>query len=796
MALKEYQKDVLDVLEGFFAAARNEGLPAAFARTQARQDRRLSAYLPVEALPETPFVCLKVPTGGGKTLLAAASLPRVAKTFGQENPVVLWLVPTKTIRDQTLRQLRNPRSLVRSAIDPHLRTPTVLDVAEALETGVADYAGGPVIIVATLAAFRVEDKEGRKVYESSGALMDHFENLPPELAGVPIPDDDGVPLYSLANVLRLRRPLIVVDEAHKARTRLAFETFARFAPTAILEFTATPVEPAKHPKGTDAPPSNVLIDVPAYRLKDEETIKAPLELRLEPQWQKAITESLAMRGRLEDLAEPEGLRPVLLIQCEPKNGDLSWPTVLAHLTGEEKLSSEWIAVSTGERDDLPADLANSAVRVVLTVDKLREGWDCPQAYVLCALRDLKSHTAIEQTLGRVMRQPNVRRFKESALNRAYIYARGDRFSVGAAGNEIVQALEGLGFSRWEAQNSVETPQEAIPGLGVEKPVEGGLFAEAEASGPERRAELLVPQLTIDYDGVREVAERDHFLIELHLSKFDAELPEFTLTAETGGAVIDVSKVSRWSVATLAEAVQFRALLDVKTPVTRERLVSWLDRAIPHPEIDARQSLTWLGRVVDGLLSRGLTLEQLWAERIRVKDAAGRKMRLLIREEFGRAAQGFLFDPPDEGLGVDPLFTHEFPERYDIPRRYEGQYRYEKHLYRTAIGDMDGEEALFAYDLDGEDAVEYWVRNVERTRGAFWLPTSTDRFYPDFVAKLTDGRTAIFEYKGEGWRDTDDSREKEKIGKVYQERSDGLCVFELLGKRDYRQRMRGAIRGLP
>ena len=135
----------------------------------------------------------------------------------------------------------------------------------------------------------------------------------------------------------------------------------------------------------------------------------------------------------------------------------------------------------------------------------------------------------------------------------------------------------------------------------------------------------------------------------------------------------------------------------------------------------------------------------------------------------------------------------FPERYDIPRRYEGQYSYEKHLYRTAIGDMDGEEALFAYDLDGEDNVEFWVRNVERTRGAFWLPTSTDRFYPDFIAKLKDGRTAIFEYKGEGWRDTDDSREKEKIGKVYQERSDGLCVFELLGKRDYRQKMRDLIR---
>lgn len=778
MPLKPYQSDTLNILDRFLASSVSAGIEAAFRLTQSRQDGRIVDYAPVAEVPNVPFVCLKVPTGGGKTLLGGASISRFSRSLGQENPVVLWLVPTKTIRSQTLRQLRDPRSLIRAEIDPYLPQPTVLEISEALETGVAAYLGGPVIIVATLASFRVEEKEGRKVYESSGALMDHFENLPQELVSVPERDADGATSCSLANVLRLRRPIVIVDEAHKARTQLAFEVYARFAPSAILELTATPTIPKKNSKPGDPPPSNLLVDVAASRLKSEEVIKAPLELRLEPQWQKAITEALQKREELEQISIDPLHRPIVLVQCEAANGELNWKFVLDHLVNEDRVPREQIAVCTGEVDELPANLSTSPIRIVLTVDKLREGWDCPAAYVLCALRDLKSKTAIEQTLGRVMRQPNVRYTPVPALNRAYIYARGDRFSVGAAANEIVQALTELGFSKWEAHNTVIAPTPPLP-FDQQEGDYGGLFEDPPPpSGPDRTRELKVPQLTIDYDGTREVASRDHFLFDLKLAKESVDLDEFDIRAESAGAIVDISK-SGWKTASLDEAIAARALLDVPIKVTRERVVSWFDRSIPHPEVDIRQSLTWLGLVVDGLLASGMTLSQIWAERIRIRDHAAKLMRTHIKREFSRAAQGFLFDPPDEGLRVDAAFGHVFPERYDIPARYEGDFEYERHLYKEAIGPMNKEEAQFAFDLDRHENVDVWVRNVERVKGSFWLPTSSDRFYPDFVALLKDKRFAIYEWKSERDRENPDTLEKEKIGKVYEERSDGLCLFEVV-----------------
>ena len=70
----------------------------------------------------------------------------------------------------------------------------------------------------------------------------------------------------------------------------------------------------------------------------------------------------------------------------------------------------------------------------------------------------------------------------------------------------------------------------------------------------------------------------------------------------------------------------------------------------------------------------------------------------------------------------------------------------------------------------------WVRNVDRTPWSYWLPTSTDRFYPDFIAELTDGRILVVEYKGQDRTDNADSREKRNIGRRLEEVSEGKVLF--------------------
>ena len=171
------------------------------------------------------------------------------KLLHNERVVCLWLVPTNTIREQTLTALRDRKHPYRQALASRFAGPvTVLDLTEALYVQAGTMAGETCVIVSTLAALRVEETEGRKVYETNGALQHHFTGLTAEQDAVLERNDDGTRACSLANVLRLHAPIVIMDEAHNARTPLSFDTLARFRPSCIIEFTATPEtthDPAK-----------------------------------------------------------------------------------------------------------------------------------------------------------------------------------------------------------------------------------------------------------------------------------------------------------------------------------------------------------------------------------------------------------------------------------------------------------------------------------------------------------------------------------------------------------------------
>ena len=160
----------------------------------------------------------------------------------------------------------------------------------------ADLDGGATIIVSTMQSFRVDDIVGRRVYRDSGQLMDHFSGLSEERLATLEKGNEGNLLNSLANVLRLRRPLVIVDEAHNARTAL-FETLARFDPSGIIEFTATPAR--------ERNPSNVLHSVSAAELKAEAMIKMPIRLVTRPDWKELLSDAIACRHHLEKIANLE-----------------------------------------------------------------------------------------------------------------------------------------------------------------------------------------------------------------------------------------------------------------------------------------------------------------------------------------------------------------------------------------------------------------------------------------------------------------------------------------------------------
>lgn len=465
---KTYQSQVLESVEAYFKACHELPSPSvAFnAVTESLWGRGL-AYNPLSGFPaDMPYFCLRVPTGGGKTWLAAKSVQQVnTHLLCCEHSVILWLVPSKPIREQTLRALRDRQHPYHTALR-EAGPITVMDLEEAKSVNRATLDTSTVIIVATRQAFQVEEEECRKVYQSSGALMHHFEHLAPAQRDELLKEGQGAEQtkpYSLANVLRLRRPFVIVDEAHNSRTELAFDMLARFRPSGVMELTATP--------DLERTPSNVLHSVSAAELKAEEMIKLPVVLETEPNWQQCLADAIGRRDGLHKLADEERragvayLRPIVLIQSEPRRAGietLDFERVRDELITNHRIPAEEIIVATGEEkglEKIEADyklgIADPAcpVKFVITQKALAEGWDCPFAYILVSMASLHSATAVEQLLGRVLRQPGASHRENRPLNQSYAFVVSRNFAETASALRD-RLVAGAGFERREVSEFV------------------------------------------------------------------------------------------------------------------------------------------------------------------------------------------------------------------------------------------------------------------------------------------------------------------------------------------------------
>ncbi|MEW5791531.1 MAG: DEAD/DEAH box helicase [Pseudomonadota bacterium] len=500
---KQYQSAVLESVEKYFRACRELGnANTAFYQTALELWGRGSQYNPIAGFsPDMPYFCLRVPTGGGKTWLAAKSVALVnTHLLATEHSVILWLVPSNAIREQTLKALRDRHHPYHQALR-EAGPVTVLDLDEAKNVTRATLDTSTTVIVTTRQAFQVDNTDIRKVYESSGALMHHFDNLSP-VQRAHLEQEDGVIAYSLANVLRLRRPFVIVDEAHNSRTELSFETLARFNPSGIMELTATP--------DTVRNPSNVLHSVYAAELKGEHMIKLPIRLQTEPDWQRCLADAIARREELQTLADAERrlgadyLRPIMLIQAQPRSKQketLDVYRVRDELIANHRIPEQEIIIATGEEkglEKLEAEYAGGIlsercpVKYVITQQALAEGWDCPFAYVLVSMAEVHSSTAVEQLLGRVLRQPGAQHRANEPLNRSYAFVVSRDFNATAEGLRD-RLVQGAGFERKEASEFVAAAKPEQGALDYRNAVHRAVIRPVVVTLPEAPALKRVPK---------------------------------------------------------------------------------------------------------------------------------------------------------------------------------------------------------------------------------------------------------------------------------------------------------------
>lgn len=212
----------------------------------------------------------------------------------------------------------------------------------------------------------------------------------------------------------------------------------------------------------------------------------------------------------------------------------------------------------------------------------------------------------------------------------------------------------------------------------------------------------------------------------------------------------------------------RNVEDAEAAWTNLELSRWLDREIPQIDIPQPVLLEFLRRIVDYLtVQRQMNINALVRTKFLLAKAINQKIDSYRKEAYKKGYQEQLFDLGTVETKME--YSFEFRPNYPANLKYEGSIRFNKHYY-PFVGQMNDEEAQCAQFLDSLAEVKYWVRNIERYPAhSFSLPTSTDRFYPDFVALLNDGRLLAVEYKGEHLVSADDAKEKENIGNPFQKK---------------------------
>ena len=472
MELKTYQKKVISDLSTYMQLLNQTG--------KIDQAYRLfwnQKGLPVESgkippyqniLQGVPHLCLKVPTGGGKTFIACNAIRPIFDGLpNTKTKAVVWLVPSESIMTQTLAALKNSEHPYRQRINTDFNSRVEVYTKEELLNGqnfnITSISEQLSIMVLSYDSFR-----GRK--ESLKAKQEN-SNLAPiaKALGAPVNPIADVDETALMQVINQLNPVVIVDESHHARSNLSKDMLTNFNPSFVLDLTATPTKD-----------SNVLCYVDAIQLKRENMVKLPVIVYNRDSMQEVIVDAIDLRNRLEQQAQDEYLqtgnyvRPIVLFQAQPRGKEDS--ATFDRL--REKLISvgipaDQIAIKTADINEIKnVDLLSEdcKIRYIITVNALKEGWDCPFAYILASLANKTSQIDVEQILGRVLRQPYTRRFRKNpTLNMSYVLTSSNDFKNTL--DKIVRGLNSAGFSEkdyrvGEIDNS-ESPKEEITPAGTQ-----------------------------------------------------------------------------------------------------------------------------------------------------------------------------------------------------------------------------------------------------------------------------------------------------------------------------------------
>ena len=472
MELKPYQKNVIaDLVRFLDLLNEKKSVPKAYAALWNEKNVIVDGGINGMEFYHTqiagvPQVCLKVPTGGGKTFLAANSIKPIFDSMPVSRAkAVVWLVPSDAILTQTYAALSDVNHPYRQRIDTDFGSRVevysktqLLNGQNFNPTTVTEQLS---IFVLSYDSFRTSKKDGRKAYQENGNLAMFPKQMTDK--SFLLPDTDET---ALIQVIRALNPIVIVDESHHATSYLSIEMLQNFNPSFVLDLTATPKKN-----------SNIISFVDAAQLKKANMVKLPVIVYNRKTQSDVFADAIGLRRKLEAQAVKDQqttgryVRPIVLFQAQPKNNaDSTTYQKIKDILIEAGIPASHIAIKTADKDELKGINLMSTdcpIRYIITVNALKEGWDCPFAYVLATVANRTSSVDVEQILGRVLRLPYTQKNPNNVLNLSYVITCSANFYQTL--DKVVAGLNSAGFSSKDYR--AKDVEAEIPAEPVESPGE-------------------------------------------------------------------------------------------------------------------------------------------------------------------------------------------------------------------------------------------------------------------------------------------------------------------------------------